>query len=219
MRRPLFKRILYAVTMFDPYYQSNRDCTGRQSLSSIQKCTAAMRTLAYGVAADAVDGYLHIAETTTIKCVKKFVKVIISVFGDEYLRRPTVEDLQRLLHVGHEQGFPGMLGSIDCMHWELKNCLVAWHGQYASGDHKSTLNDINMLDRSPIFHELLEVKAPKINFQVNGNNYNLGPKHALFAKKQEAARKDVERAFGILQARFAIISGPSRMWCKEIIRE
>ncbi|XP_023738275.1 uncharacterized protein LOC111886264 [Lactuca sativa] len=130
--------------MFDPYYQSNRDCTGRQSLSSIQKCTAAMRTLAYGVAADAVDGYLHIAETTTIKCVKKFVKVIISVFGDEYLRRPTVEDLQRLLHVGHEQGFPG------------------------------TLNDINMLDRSPIFHELLEVKAPKINFQVNGNNYNLG---------------------------------------------
>ncbi|CAN1185621.1 hypothetical protein LINPERHAP2_LOCUS37664 [Linum perenne] len=46
-----------------------------------------------------------------------------------------------------------------------------------------------------------------------------GPKHKLFAKKQEAARKDVERAFGVLQARFAIINGPSRMWCKIIIGE
>ena len=83
-------------------------------------------------------------------------------------------------------------------------------------------------------------RAPKVNFSVNGNNYNLGyyltdgiypswatfvksitlpqtPKHQLFARHQEAARKDVERAFGVLQARFAIISGPTRMWDKETI--
>ncbi|XP_023735879.1 uncharacterized protein LOC111883791 [Lactuca sativa] len=152
------------------YELPHRHCTGRQSVSSVQKCTAAMRMLAYGVAADVVDEYLCIAETTTIKCVKKFVKAIISVFGDEYLRRPTVEYLQRLLHLGHERGFLGMLGSIDCMHWEWKNCPVPWHGQYARGDHESptimleavasqdlwiwhaffglpgTLNDINVLD-------------------------------------------------------------------------
>lgn len=92
-----------------------------------------------------------------------------------------------------------------------------------------------MLDRSLIFHKVLEGRASKVNFQVNANNYNLGyyltngiypnwatfvksiplpqgPKHASFVKKQEADIKDVERAFDVLQARFAIISGPSCMY-------
>ena len=32
---------------------------------------------------------------------------------------------------------------------------------------------------------------------------------------QESARKDVERCFGVLQARFAIIPGSSRFWSKD----
>ncbi|XP_059629601.1 uncharacterized protein LOC132272472 [Cornus florida] len=40
----------------------------------------------------------------------------------------------------------------------------------------------------------------------------VGPKNCLFAKVQEVARKDVERAFGVLQARFAIVKVPARMW-------
>ena len=35
------------------------------------------------------------------------------------------------------------------------------------------------------------------------------PKQELFAKVQEATRKDVERAFGVLQARFAIVKNPA----------
>ncbi|KAL9672821.1 hypothetical protein QQ045_029074 [Rhodiola kirilowii] len=34
----------------------------------------------------------------------------------------------------------------------------------------------------------------------------------LFAKYQEGCRKDIERAFGVLQARFKIIREPARMW-------
>ena len=34
----------------------------------------------------------------------------------------------------------------------------------------------------------------------------------LFTKYQEGYRKDIERAFGVLQARFKIIREPARMW-------
>uniref|UniRef100_A0A0D3D7H8 DDE Tnp4 domain-containing protein n=1 Tax=Brassica oleracea var. oleracea TaxID=109376 RepID=A0A0D3D7H8_BRAOL len=185
---------------------------------------------------------------------------IINLFGDEYLRRPTAADLERLLAVGEYRGFPGMIGRIDCMHWEWKNCPTAWKGQYARSSGKptifleavasydlwiwhaffgppGTLNDINVLDRSPIFDDIINGQAPQVNFSVNGREYHLayyltdgiypnwvtfiqsikypqGPKSVLFAQRQEAVRKDVERAFGVLQARFAIIKNPALCWDK-----
>ena len=35
--------------------------------------------------------------------------------------------------------------------------------------------------------------------------------------KQEACWKDVERAFGVLQSRFAIVAGPSCFWNKHVL--
>ncbi|XP_019087472.1 PREDICTED: uncharacterized protein LOC104728265 [Camelina sativa] len=43
------------------------------------------------------------------------------------------------------------------------------------------------------------------------------PKDCFFATHQEAARKDVERAFGVLQARFAIVKNPALLWDKNKI--
>jgi hypothetical protein len=39
-----------------------------------------------------------------------------------------------------------------------------------------------------------------------------GNKKSHFTQAQEAARKDVERAFGVLQSRFTMIRGPTRFW-------
>ena len=69
-----------------------------------------------------------------------------------------------------------------------------------------------------------------MNYSINGHDYTMGyylvdgiyppwstfvktspapqgRKRSLFATTQESTRKDVERAFGVLQARFAIVVG------------
>ncbi|XP_018509939.2 putative nuclease HARBI1 isoform X1 [Brassica rapa] len=260
MNKPLFMRIVDRLSAEIPYFQQRRDATGRFGHSPLQKATAAIRMMAYGCPADAVDEYLRLGETTALLCLEHFVQGIIDLFGAEYLRKPTPEDLQRLLDIGEIRGFPGMIGSIDCMHWEWKNCPTAWKGQYTRGSGKptivleavashdlwiwhaffgppGTLNDINVLDRSPVFDDILEGRAPKVNYIVNGHNYCLayyltdgiypnwatfvqsirnpqGPKASLFATYQEGVRKDVERAFGVLQARFAIVKNPALLWDK-----
>ena len=43
-------------------------------------------------------------------------------------------------------------------------------------------------------------------------------KQCEFARVQEAARKDIERAFGVLQSRFAIVRGPARFWDKKTLK-
>ncbi|XP_023643663.1 uncharacterized protein LOC111831976 [Capsella rubella] len=228
MNKSLFMRIVDRLSTEFPFFQQRRDATGRFGLSALQKATAAIRMMAYGCAADAVDEYLRLGESTAIKCLENFVEGIIYLFGDEYLRRPTAEDLQRLLDIGEIRGFPGMIGSIDCMHWEWKNCPTAWKGH---------LNDINVLDRSPVFDDILKGHAPKVNYIVNGHEYHLAyyltdgiypkwatfipsismpqsPKASLFATRQEAVHKDFERAFGVFQARFAIVKNPALIWDK-----
>uniref|UniRef100_A0A0D3BLH3 Nuclease HARBI1 n=1 Tax=Brassica oleracea var. oleracea TaxID=109376 RepID=A0A0D3BLH3_BRAOL len=116
MNKPLFMRIVYRLSSEVDFFRQKPDGLGRLGLSALQKCTAAIRLLAYGSAADTVDEYLWLGETTTRSCLENFVEGIIDLFCDEYLRRPTPADLQRLLYVGEHRGFPGMIGSIDCMH-------------------------------------------------------------------------------------------------------
>ena len=116
MNKPLFMKIVDRLSNEIKFFQQKQDGIGRLGLSTLQKCTAAICVLAYGYAADAVDEYLRLGSTTTRSCLENFVEGIIIFLGDEYLRRPTPADLQRLLDIGEHREFPGMIGSIDCMH-------------------------------------------------------------------------------------------------------
>lgn len=212
MRRTLFRRIVDALGEWSPFFTQRTDALGRPGLSPFQKCTAAICMLVYGVPADGADEYIRIGASTTLKCLEGFVQGVIAKFGGEYLRRPTAEDVQRLLEEGEARGFPGMLGSIDCMHWECKNCPVGWQGQFTRGDYGvATIileavasHDLRIWHADGIYPEwavfVKTVPLPQTD------------KDRLFAKKQEGTRKDVERAFGVLQQRFKIVAEPSRLW-------
>ncbi|GJT68798.1 transposase, MuDR, MULE transposase domain protein [Tanacetum coccineum] len=96
-----------------------------------------------------------------------------------------------------------------------------WHAFFGVVGSK---NDINVLYQSLLFHDLKTGRAPEIPFVANGVSYpsgyylvdgiypELAPlvkmiaeqaddnhKRILYKQKQESARKDVERAFGVLK--------------------
>ncbi|CAH9119526.1 unnamed protein product [Cuscuta europaea] len=255
----LFQRILRAIEAYDDYFTQKVDAIGNPGLSPLQKIISSIRMLAYGCAADILDEYVQIGESTAIESLKRFCDAVIGIFEKQYLRKPDKDDVAKLLKEGEDRVFPGMLGSLDCMHWHWKNCPTAWHGTHTNGFKRvptlileivasknlwiwhaffgmaGTNNDVNFLDRSPLFDDLVNDRSPLCNYVVNGHHYNMGyylsdgiyPEYAtliqtisnpsslkekLFARHQESVRKDVERAFGVLQSRWHIIKGPARMW-------
>jgi hypothetical protein len=44
--------------------------------------------IAYGVAVDATDDYVHIGESTALESLRRFVIAVVQVFGTEYMRLP-----------------------------------------------------------------------------------------------------------------------------------
>ena len=115
--------------------------------------------------------------------------------------------------------------------------LWIWHVFFGM---PGSLNDINVLDRSPIFVALAEGRTVHINYTINRREYTmryyladriypnlltfvktilrpLEAKRKYFASKQESTKKDVEWAFGMLQSRFAIVRGPVQYWNKKTL--
>ena len=197
MKQDLFLEIVDRVAAANPYFRKKHDCVGVEGFTPVHKCTVSIKMLANGGLADCLDDHLKMGESTVLETLKKFVETIIEVFGDEWLRPPTHEEVQHILQVNVARGFPGMLGSIDCMHWEWANCPTARHGMYKGHKGKPTVileavatedlriwhaffgmpgshNDINVLQRSPLFDDLANGRAPEVEFNVNGNTYSLG---------------------------------------------
>ena len=104
--------------------------------------------------------------------------------------------------------------------WKQWHRMIFGYVMHFFGLLKSN-NDINVLEWSPVFSRLAQGRAPPVNYSINGNNYTMkyyltddiypkwaifvktilapqGEKRILFAKTQEAYRKDVEHAFGVL---------------------
>ncbi|CAM8910742.1 unnamed protein product [Rhodiola kirilowii] len=102
-------------------------------------------------------------------------------------------------------------------------------------------NDLNVLYQSDIFDPLLAGICPNVTYKVNGSTYSHGyyladgiyPRYSsfvktipnpqtdvekLFSKKQEFYRKDVERCFGILQSRWAIIRHAGMCHRKSVLK-
>ncbi|GJS67466.1 ALP1-like protein [Tanacetum coccineum] len=196
MARPLFNEIVIAVIDHDPFFRDNIDYE-----------------------------YMQISDRSSRLALDHFCQSVMQIYGPENLRKPTVTDVEKLyLHHEEKHGFSGILGSLDCTDWE---CLIwpAFFGVAGSN------NDINVLYQSHLFNDLKTGRAPEIPFVANGVTYpsgyylvdgiypELAPlvktipepadddhKRILYKQKQESARKDVERAFGVLKKKWVILA-------------
>jgi hypothetical protein len=94
--------------------------------------------------------------------------------------------------------------------------LRIWHAYFGLPE---SYNDINVLNPSSLFIDQMKGQSPQVDYYVNISmaiilyidgiylewvafmktvSLPQTPKHKLFAQHQEGARKDVERAFGVL---------------------
>nr|GEV99747.1 putative nuclease HARBI1 [Tanacetum cinerariifolium] len=117
--------------------------------------------------------------------------------------------------------------------------LWIWHAFFGVGGSN---NDINVLYQSLLFNDLKTGRASEIPFVANGLTYRSGyyladgiymelvtlvktipepaddeHKRILCKKRQELARKDVERSFGVIRKKWAILANPTPALRKDMI--
>ncbi|XP_026435213.1 uncharacterized protein LOC113332932 [Papaver somniferum] len=200
MPRHLVKKIIEELCRLKPQFNYQFDALNIKDHSLEQKVTSDLRILGYDIPADAKDEYLRMG-----------CPVYWAGQYKSHYPKPTV-----ILEV---------VASYDC--W-------IWHSCFGL---PGSQNDINVLHKSPLFEDLKYGICPQVRFTINGHQYThgyyladgiypkwstlvqcyrqppvgaLGRSHRHFNTAQMAARKDVERAFGILKRKFTIICGPYR---------
>ena len=69
MSKELFKRIVQDLTLNFQYFTQRYELQSKQSFTPIQKCTSAVRQLAYVLATDGLDDYLRMGGKTSRDCL------------------------------------------------------------------------------------------------------------------------------------------------------
>ena len=106
------------------------DALGEKGPSPLQKMTAVLRILAYGIPFGAVHEYTGVQEETARKSTYAFCEWLIAKYEDVHLGVWTPEAIKKEMAINKDRGFSGMLGSLDCTHWIWKNRPYPWQGQF-----------------------------------------------------------------------------------------
>ena len=246
----------------DVFFRRTRDAKGQLGAATEAKILLPIKTFAYGVPPHAFSDYFQMSKTLARECCMKFAITMKRIYKNEYLRLPSRQDLKNISALHYEKhGVGGIFGSLDCMHVYWKNCPKAWNGSYKKGskafgpsvvlealsDHHlwfwhasfgyaGSLNDLNILNFSPLLASLCDgtfarLERGVVPYNIAGEEFNwmivlvdgIYPAYSRFVKSfgqpvtvderlftewQESTRKDIERAYGVLQGKFQVLCHP-----------
>jgi hypothetical protein len=120
--------ILNGVRDYGDYFEAKYDCTDKIVFTSYQKCSVAVRQLAYGVPGDLIDDYMRMSKSTCHEAMYRFCEDVIVVFGEYYLREPNMDDTARLLSINESRGFLGCLAALTACIGNGRTVLLVGKG-------------------------------------------------------------------------------------------
>ncbi|GKD83397.1 ALP1-like protein isoform X1 [Tanacetum coccineum] len=157
-----------------------------------------------------IDEYLQMSERTARDCLLHLNKCIIDLYMSKYLRKPTLEDVEKY-----------MINMLRVMVFqECFEALIVCTGneeivQYHGRDNTPLV--VNGVGYENGYY-LADGIYPQWATFVKSFTVANDAKHSYFKKRQESARNDVECAFGVLQGRWGILQQPARQYHVNNIR-
>lgn len=85
MHKPLFLCIVHVMETTYEHFHTTFDAQQQKSFTALQKCTSAIRRLAYGSMADSLDEYLNMSEKTSRESLYNFC---YGIFTQTNSKRP-----------------------------------------------------------------------------------------------------------------------------------
>lgn len=179
--------------------QSNS--TGRRGHTTHQKILVTPRHLARGLSFRQLDDMVRMSPESQRQAFYSKCNAIYSRYPNIYLNRQlTNSELESIAEAYAEDRFPGFIGAVDCMHLHWKNCPKAYKGQYHNpkdgmvatiscealcyarlycwswfAGRCGNNNDITVIDRSPLFIDILNGRRKitlENGYELNGQRGN-----------------------------------------------
>ena len=173
--KDIFQKLEEELPFHNAFFHPIRDAiTTRRPINPHLKMICALKCLFLGGSAIKDVSYLQMSQSTAGKCLVQICTTLAgnSSFREVYLRHMNALDVKRVTEM-HKRvtGNDGIIGALDCMHVEWKNCpyshqgvnkrgknkpslilegmadynLWIWHSGFGDG---GSLNDINVWDKS-----------------------------------------------------------------------
>lgn len=135
----MYEKIRKKLMELDSFFLQKTDACGILGSYTDQKLSFALFQLSSDCSADTLVGTIRLSESLKLESLKRFCASVVSVFSDQYPRKPSLGDIKRINDMYMKLGFPGCLGALDCSGWQWANWPVALHGQYKGKEGKPTI--------------------------------------------------------------------------------